>query len=164
MDTLPHFRRGIFAIQRNVAVLSETGRSPMKPTTVEHSAVEHAPFSTVVCEQSLPDRQETGPDGQPRLLPRETFHHVYLQDTATGSAEPDWPSPLRQTIARDGSQREIEARPACPPLCSALGELRYAAWFTDADLSLLRKPSFPKASGRPPSPFSCTSGARRTCT
>ena len=56
----------------------------MKPTTVEHSAVEHAPFSTVVCEQSLPDRQETGPDGQPRLLPRETFHHVYLQDTATG--------------------------------------------------------------------------------
>ena len=55
----------------------------MKPTIVEHFAVEHAPFSTVVFEQSVPDRHETGPDAQPRLLPRETLHHVYLRDVAT---------------------------------------------------------------------------------
>ena len=55
----------------------------MKTEIVENSAATHAPFSTVVYEQSLPDRHETGPDGQPRLLPRQTLHHVYLRDVAT---------------------------------------------------------------------------------
>ena len=73
----------------------------MKTAIVENSAPTHAPFSTVVYEQSLPDRHETGPDGQPRLLPRETLHHVYLRDVATGQqtrlvSRLDRPQPSRR--------------------------------------------------------------------
>ena len=120
----------------------------MKPTTVEHSAVEHAPFSTVVCEQSLPDRQETGPDGQPRLLPRETFHHVYLQDTATGQR-------ARLGIAATAAiAKRIAAEIRHGSLPAALlshGDLRYAAWLD----SIFPAPevALPEASGSPLAPI-----------
>ena len=120
----------------------------MKPTTVEHSAVEHAPFSTVVCEQSLPDRKETGPDGQPRLLPRETFHHVYLQDTATGQR-------ARLGIAATAAiAKRIAAEirhGSLPAVLLSHGDLRYAAWVD----SIFPAPeaALPEASGSPLAPI-----------
>ena len=97
----------------------------MKPTMVENTTAGHTPFSTVVYERSLPDRQETGPDGQPRLLPRETFHHVYLQDTATGQR-------ARLGIAATAAiAKRIAAEirhGRLPAVLLSHGDLRYAAW------------------------------------
>ena len=100
----------------------------MKLTIVEHSAATHAPFSTVVYEQSVPDRHETGPDGQPRLLPRETLHHLYLRDVATGQ-QTRLAIAATQTIARDIAKKIEHGH--LPAALLALGEFRYAA-FTDA--------------------------------
>ena len=55
----------------------------MKLVIAENSAATRAPFFTVVYERSLPERHETAPNGQFRLLPRETLHHVYLQEPVT---------------------------------------------------------------------------------
>ena len=97
----------------------------MKPAMVENSTAGHTPFSTVVCEQSMPDRHETGPDGQPRLLPRETFHHVYLQDTATGQR-------ARLGIAATAAiAKRIAAEirhGRLPVVLLSHCDLRYAAW------------------------------------
>ena len=114
----------------------------MKPAMVENSTAGHTPFSTVVCEQSMPDRHETGPEGQPRLLPRETFHHVYLQDTATDQ-QTRLAIAATQTIARDIAAKIEHGH--LPAALLALGELRYAV-FTDA---VFPSPEtvFPKASG-----------------
>ena len=120
----------------------------MKPTMVENSTPGHTPFSTVVYERSLPDRQETGPDGQPRLLPRETFHHVYLQDTATGQR-------ARLGIAATAAiAKRIAAEIRHGRLPAVLlyhGDLRYAAWLD----SIFPAPevALPEASGSPLAPI-----------
>ena len=120
----------------------------MKPTMAENSTAGHTPFSTVVCEQSMPDRHETGPDGQPRLLPRQTFHHVYLQDTATGQR-------ARLGIAATAAiAKRIAAEIRHGSLPAALlshGDLRYAAWLD----SIFPAPeaAFPEASGSPLAPI-----------
>ena len=100
----------------------------MKTAIVENSAPTHAPFSTVVYEQSTPDRYETGPAGQPRLLPRETLHHLYLRDVATGQ-QTRLAIAATQTIARAIAAKIEHGR--LPAALLALGEFRYAV-FTDA--------------------------------
>ena len=126
----------------------ETGPSSMKPTIVEHSAVEHAPFSTVVYERSLPDRHETGPDGQPRLLPRETFHHVYLQDTATGQRAQLGIAATAAIAKRIAAEIRHGRLPA---VLLSHGDLRYAAWLD----SIFPAPeaALPEASGSPLAPI-----------
>lgn len=97
----------------------------MKTAIVENSAAAHAPFSTAVYEQSLPDRHETGADGQPRLLPRQTLHHVYLREAATDRC-------ARLGIAATKAvARQIAAEIQSGRLPASLlvhGNFRYAVW------------------------------------
>ena len=120
----------------------------MKPAMVENTTAGHTPFSTVVCEQSMPDRHETGPDGQPRLLPRQTFHHVYLQDTATGQRA-QLGIAATAAIAKRIAAEIRHGR--LPVVLLSHCDLRYAAWLD----SIFPAPgaAFPEASGSPLAPI-----------
>ena len=115
---------------------------------IERSTAEHTLFSTVVCEQSMPDRHETGPDGQPRLLPRETLQHVYLQDAATAQR-------ARLGIAATADiAKQIASeirRGRLPAVLLPHGDLPYAAWSD----SIFPAPesALPEASGNPLAPI-----------
>ena len=121
--------------------------SPMKPTMAEHSTTGQTPFSTVVYEQSMSDRHETGPDGEPHLLPRETLHHVYLQDDVTKQL---FQLGIAATAAIGKQIVTGIRRQRLPAVLLSHGDLRYAAWSD----SIFPAPeaALPEASGNPLAP------------
>ena len=112
-----------------------------------------------VYEQSLPDRHETGPDGQPRLLPRQTLHHVYLRDVATDHYT-QLGIAATKAVARH-YRRWRSSVATCPPSC-----LPMAIFATPSCRIRSFPPRRPRFRRHPaaPSSLSCTRGACPTCT
>ena len=84
----------------------------------------------------------------PRLLPRETFHHVYLQDTATGQRAQLGIAATAAIAKRIAAEIRHGRLPA---VLLSHGDLRYAAWLD----SIFPAPeaALPEASGSPLAPI-----------